>query len=447
MRCMLFFSSLIFFLPVGIIGGKWERVALEGIEVTAVDIIISDNTTEIIVGTRGEGIYRYDTLNSTVTPFYTAYLDSFELFIRNVNTVYIDYIEGLVNYYVGTDSGLCYYFFADDSSHWRTIADIPSQPVTAITGRNDTLFASTLPEIYRSYTGVAKWEPLNADSILKETGPPWLPTFTSLALNDYGELIVYASSMFTLAEPSWAGVLVSQKPGDVWLPFNGGLTASPHSLCFYRTNFSDALGNYACGTDRGVFTHKPMALSWVRLKPGILDSHRVNDLHVTTYSNSDIPEIFACTDTGAYLLSDFPQGSFDNAEWQWLDFDKKTLCAHAIPQNGNCVKFWFVGTEDGLYKYYRDDTDIQKKSVSESMEIPGVYVIDHYNGIRISRVEKVGGTMNVSLLDSRGRVAAKKSAVGESAIYLSKENISPGIYYLHIGESGNVIRRKVTVIK
>lgn len=451
MKHLLIFSISIMLLSSWIIGGEWERVALEGIEVTAIDIKTSNNFTEIIVGTNGEGIYKYDDQNSTITPFYTSYLDSFELFMRNINSVYIG-----LNCFTGTDSGLYYYFISDcltcdydyDSSGWERIYDIPAEPVTAITGRDDTIFAATRGEIYRSSNGGYQWEALNADSALPEMQR--IPYFTSLTLNEYGKMSIYAGSMSIISISPWSGVLISLNMGETWAVHNGGLippAISVYSLCFYKEIFSDTIGYYACGTDKGVFTYRPMALSWTRLKPGILDSHKVNDLFVTTYSNSDIPELFACTDSGAYLLSGFPDTPFDQAKWLFLKFNRKTFCASALPHTGNYVKYWFVGTDDGLYKYHREEVSIKEENNYVKCYKKDATVTVCNNRINIRVKSELRDAITVYLVDSRGRIIKKIQSPTSHSIHTDTKGLSRGIYIVDVKLDEKSFTQKISLVK
>ncbi len=441
MQSLYFILILICTILCSNLQADWKQIGLEGIEVTAIDV-----GYQVSIGTNGQGVYWYNDTNDLLFPLQSVLLDSFELYIRTVHSIYSyrgDYII-----FAGSDSGLISYVPSSSVPQWTRNTDIPSEPVTAITGHGDTLFAATQGEVYRSEDAGQTWKELNADSVLPSGQD--VPDFTSLAVNTINPAQVFAGSKFFGPWSSWIGVLQSSDMGETWQIHNEGLVPPAMevlSLCFFNNGIGINTDIYACGTDKGVYYYTPLLSGWQELKPGLLDTKKIYDLHVTTYSNSDIPELFACSDIGAYLLSGYPQTSFENAEWKWLDFTKKTFCASSRPQTGNYVKFWYVGTEDGLYKYFRDEAGIQQKDGQSSARLSGITVNSVNNNIIISCISKNSTINKISLFDSRGRVVLSERFRGEPAISLSKEGIIQGTYILSIETNNGIVRRKVTVVK
>ena len=449
MRTIYFRYVFIILLSLAVMsfGVEWQQIGLAGKEVTALDIDMNGPHAMVYIGTAKEGVYEYNETNGTMGPFYTGYLDTFELFIRNVNTIYRKELD----FYVGTDSGFCCYFFMDDSSHWGKSI---SHPVTAIQGNNDTLFAATKWKVYRKTPDSNSWKILNTDSAL--AGGMFVPCFTSLAVSIHPNTSVYAGSMSQISIEPWSGILMSSNLGDTWTVHNSGLippVISVHSLCFYRKNVTDKNGSFACGTNKGVYWHTATMKSWEPLQSGVLDSLKINNLHVTTYSNSDIPEIFACTDSGAYLLSAYPQSSFDDAEWHCLGFDKKTFCSAAIPQTGNYVKYWYVGTEDGLYKCYRDEAAIEKEDDKYETEhisnITDLVRLIRTNSKVYVTLPEVGNIpVSITIVSPNGKTVrflqhTIHTKGNNAAVWdLNDENgncIPAGIYLIHITMQGHYI--------
>lgn len=441
MRSHYFISILICTILCSNLQADWKQIGLEGIEVTAIDV-----GWQVSIGTNGQGVYWYNDTNDLLFPLKSVLLDSFELYIRTVHSIYSyrgDYII-----FAGSDSGLISYVPSSSVPQWTRITDIPSEPVTAITGYGDTLFATTQREVYRSEDAGQTWKALNADSVLPSGQN--VPDFTSLAVNTINPAQVFAGSKFFGAWSSWMGVLQSSDMGETWQIHNEGLVSPVMevlSLCFFNNGIGINTDIYACGTDDGVYYYTPLLSGWQELKPGLLDTKKIYDLHVTTYSNSDIPELFACSDIGAYLLSGYPQTSFENAEWKWLDFTKKTFCASSRPQTGNYVKFWYVGTEDGLYKYFRDEADIHENNSYSNAKTPGIDIrSDNYN-IIINSISENNTINRISLLDSKGRVLHSERFGGEHTVSFSKEGIIHGTYILSIETNNGIVRRKLTVFK
>lgn len=418
------------------ISAQWQQLALEGTEVTAMHI-----GSKLVVGTNGRGIYWYDDSTALLSPIYSLGVDTFELFMRRIHSIYNDN-EWMV--FAGSDSGLYSYMPSSFNPHWTRIIDIPEEQVMAVIKRDDMFLVATQREIYRSDSGGSTFQPLNADSALPAAQS--LPTFTSLAAGASNLSEILAGSMFNGSFSSWFGVLRSLDRGTTWLIHNEGLVPpvnNVYALCFFRQIFSDINGAFACGTASGVYWYPTVIENWQPLKPGVLDSRQVNDLFVSTYSNSDIPELFACTDSGAYLLSAFPQGSFDDATWRWLNYKGKTYCAQAYSQSGAYVGSWFVGTQDGLYKYSREPVLIQKIKNDDINGMPAIDIHTTRGKITIrcnTDRERLG---QITLLDVRGRAVKMFRPAENMNVIISLDGLVRGVYFLHIYSEKNHYINKI----
>ncbi|MCP4711383.1 MAG: T9SS type A sorting domain-containing protein, partial [Planctomycetes bacterium] len=352
--------------------------------------------------------------------------------------------------FAGSDSGLYTYDPLIDSSKWTKIEEIPQNVVTSLLGDfQGEMFATTGREVYRSSYGGEQWKALNADSALPAM--QFYPHFTCIATNTVlSKTHVYCGSYLTGIEESFSGVIQSNNLGDTWRVHNEGIvspTLSVFSLCFFRNKSDDPLGLFAAGTDRGIFTHTESETSWSRLKPGIIDSQKINDMCVTKYSTSGTPEIFACTDSGAYLLTAYPDSNFSNAKWAFMNYTGKTLCAHShLFMSMDLTNYWYVGTEDGLYKCHRDETPIEKNTTVVKSKKPQIIVKFINNTISIHHLQ-TNHKPNIKLLDSKGKLSKDAAHVTNSRSIINMENLGNGVYFLHFTHDNKSIVKKISFIK
>ncbi len=82
------FVAFLFSGYYSVLYAEWERIGLEGIEVTAIDVGFPHGTSVIAIGTKGKGIYLYDEENSTMKPAYsdTSILQSVGLFYYSLHS-------------------------------------------------------------------------------------------------------------------------------------------------------------------------------------------------------------------------------------------------------------------------------------------------------------------------------------------------------------------------
>jgi len=442
-KLLIFKSALWVIIASVMIFAKWEKLGLEGIQVTAIDMGEMNNSGAPIIGTNGKGIYLS---GSKIMPFYTGWLDTFELFVRTVYSVhYYSGFGAASPYFTGTDSGLCHYFYMDrDSSFWGKISEPSIESVKAIISDKDTLFIAIPHEIYKlKVWGIG--EALNIASFLP-TGQK-TPFFTSLAIGGLDNKTICAGSMLDSLVSAWTGVIVSEDNGKTWQVRNNGLippVISVYCLSFCQKSFNDTNTFFLCGTDKGIFYNTTGTNSWARFKPGVIDNREIRDLHVSYFSNSSVAEVFVCTDSGAYLLSGYPNNTIDQAEWQWLGLNKKMNCACSFVYD---AKFWLVGTDDGLYKYSRENIGIKEKSgchprmkhdIKLSMLAEKIIVYMNSPGLRKTRL---------GLFDSKGRSILKNIDFSGALAEVNTNQLPEGVYYIHLQSDDHSSLHRIVVIK
>ncbi len=424
---------VILFLVIAGYSDGWEKIGLEGKEITALG---SPSWGFVMVGTKN-GVFRYDEAADSVTPFYSAFSDTFESYIQNVNCIFTQQ----KNYYIGTNSGLCVYDSTADTVCWKKITAIPSLPVTAITGTRNTLYISTTREVYRR-DGTAPWAALNVDTILPPTTS--LPTFTSLALNTMNETRVYAGSKFVPSFSSWSGVVQSENGGEDWEILNSGLVPPARdifTLCCFQAGYGDTVNRCVCGTDKGVYWYIDSLSAWQPSKAGVLDTTKVFDISVAYVTESDNPVMFASTEHGAFLLPSFPGEEFQNEKWQDLNFNKKVLCATAKALPGQYIEYYYVGAEDGLYRYNPNTASIHHtpKGDNPVSASPVVSV----TATRI--VINAAGLQKAHLCNFRGvRIPVVVTKNGRQSI-ISRQGIANGVYILNAKTSHGIVRIKLSL--
>ncbi len=433
-------SMLMFFLlvKIAVSTAEWKRIGLEGMEVTAIDAGYISDDSMIVAGTNGEGIFGCYTNKSTAMPLYSFPLDTFESYIRTIYSVCLPENKEIV--FAGSETGLYYYELLSNSAAWIKINEIPDLPVTSITQVDDTLFASTTQKIYRSNEGKEKWEALNTGSFLPEGQQ--LPSFTSLTVDMYNRQHIYAGSEFNGSFSSWYGVLASLDMGDNWAAMNEGLPnemISVYTINIYRQRW-DSPVSYICGTEEGIYFRGETDTSWSSFDPAGINKYKINDLHVTFYSKSTISEIFACTDSGVYLLSERLTGSSD---WQ-LSLEKKAFCTKSYTINDPLE--WFAGASDGLYKFVKEEMPIfYNWEIVEISRSPISIIYDQHKIIIYNNLN-YDNKAQFYLFDSIGKVVRRIKTDTGNSVAFKTEGMTHGIYFLQVKTDENYYTRKIIII-
>jgi hypothetical protein len=332
---------------------KWELYGLKGKEITSLATGNYFGDTMLIAGTKSEGVFVQYTRTDTFSLLTRAGSDTVVPAIQSIHSLFIQQNPAIPVLWAGTDSGLYSYRFTSGMiPQWYKANGIPSEPVTAIAGINDTVFASTGAEIYKSEPGVAAWQPCSART--------WLPAMQRLS--SFNSLAMFsginAGSAMSAAMSSWWGVLNSVSGGKSWadistLPGQSEpRLASVFSLATYLPDWTKPQ-RLAAGTSTGIFW---MDTSYWQACDPQLKTAPVKHLYMSYHSKSEIADIFASTDNGICILSALVK----NGEWV-LSYSGT---AHAVLSLISIdPKEWFAATSDGVYRFTLDNAGIFPNSV------------------------------------------------------------------------------------
>jgi hypothetical protein len=290
---------------------KWEPYGLMGKEVTSLATGRYFGDTMILAGTKSEGVFVQYKRAEAFVRLVRAGVDTVVPAIHAIHALFMQTNPAIPVLFAGSDSGLYGYRFTSGLlPQWYKMNGIPSEPVMAIIGTGDTVFAATRSEIYKNGTGMAAWEPCSVRT--------FLPAMQRLA--SFSSLSIYrgvnAGSTMTAALSSWWGVLNSQAGSKSWEDISifpgqlGPRIASVFSLSVYSPIWAMPQ-RLAAGTNTGIFWVDDFDTgSWHGVDPQ-LKIAPARHLFVSYHSKSTIADIFASTDSGVCILSDL----IKNGEW------------------------------------------------------------------------------------------------------------------------------------
>jgi hypothetical protein len=332
--------TFILSLPI-LLNAEWTRQGLAGKEVTALVRVKPWTDTMLLAGTH-EGVWRKSSSDTGFTPLWDVSPSEPGASPHNIHS--LCYVGNFPRLWAGDDSGLAVYTFTSGLPPvWRRIESIPVASVTDIKGSGDTLFCSTAFEVYRSFDAGVTWSACSTRTFLPLLGN--MTSFTSLELFNG----IVAGSKFLGAMNSWQGVMESLDYGTKWtdisnFPGQEKPLGQVFDLLAYAPRFSDR-ERLLAATDAGLryfFKNDEDTGSWRAFEP---DLERVipNALSVSYFSWSLVADIWAATDSGAYMLSYRTTGS-----WVRLS-SQKTLCL--IPNRLNDPDRCYAGTDDGVWEY------------------------------------------------------------------------------------------------
>jgi hypothetical protein len=380
---------------------KWELYDLQGKEITSLATGRYFGDTMILAGTKSEGVFVQYKRTGAFSLLTRAGADTVVPAIHSIHSLFMQASPGVPALYAGSDSGLFSYRFTSGLlPQWYKSNGIPSEPVLAITGRNDTLFAATRSEIYKSGTGLATWEPCSARTFLP-VGQR-LSTFSSLSIFAG----INAGSTMSAAFSSWWGVLNSSSWGKSWTDistFPGQLEPRITSVFSFATYAPDWTKpqRLVAGTGTGIFWVDNFDTgSWHAVDPQ-LKTAPARHLFVSYHSKSTIADMFASTDSGVCILSALVK----NGEWV-LSYQGKANAV--ISLTAMDPKEWFAATSDGVYRFTLDNAGVFPGNVSSQ--------IKKYHA---------GGRSMVCSIDGRIIGAYDKSMGLPHGIYLVKQG--PGL--------------------
>jgi hypothetical protein len=330
---------------------KWEIYGLKGKEITSLATGNYFGDTMLLAGTESEGVYVQYKRTDAFRLLARAGVDTVVPAIHSIRSLFMQASPSIPALYAGSDSGLYSYRFTSGLlPQWYKANGIPTEPVMSITGRNDTLFAATRSEIYKSGTGLAAWQPCSTRNFLPAMQR--MSAFSSLSIFKG----INAGSTMSGAMSSWWGVLNSQTWGKSWEDisiFPGQLEpgiTSVFSLVSYAPDFSKPQ-RLAAGTTTGVFWVDDFDTgSWHASNPQ-LKTAPARNLYVSYHSRSTIADIFASTDSGVCILSALVK----NGEWV-LSYQGKANAVISLTSMD--PKEWFAATSDGIYKFTLDNAGV-----------------------------------------------------------------------------------------
>jgi hypothetical protein len=323
---------------------KWELYGLKGKEITSLATGIFFGDTMLLAGTKSEGVFVQYKRADSFSLLTRAGTDTVVPAIKSIHSLFMQTNPAVPVLYAGTDSGLFSYRFTSGLiPQWYKINGIPSEPVMAITGRSDTLFAATPIEIYKSGSGIAAWQPCSVRTFLPAMQR--ISAFSSLCIFKG----INAGSINSGSMLAWWGVLSSSTWGKSWedisiLPAQSSpRLSSALSLVAYAPDFSTAQ-RLAAGTSSGVFYATDFVTDiWHPCNPQ-LSIAPAKHLYVTYHTRSTIADIFASTDSGVCILSALVK----NGEWILSRPDKANAVISLTTMD---TKEWFAATSDGIYRF------------------------------------------------------------------------------------------------
>jgi hypothetical protein len=376
MQRRILLPGITMYLGAGIIATAfcdWNRIGLAGIDVTAMTTGIDvwrNNRPIVLVGTEygevcsvsgsGDSIAKYPKISSGATDKPAGAIRALCM-SDNGEVVF-----------AGTDSGL---YWANLNSAalpiWKKTEKIPSEPVTAITHNDSIYCAATITELYRSKSPFGEWMPCTVSNRLPS--PASAPHFTSLASWWYGGFA--AGSCLAAGTNAFGGVLIGGTDARQW----NNMTCVV-SQCVDSNVYSLTLGDSGklfAGTSRGIFWASEFDTgTWYALSPQ-LTAAPVNHVCVTYDSSINAREIYASTDSGAYILS--PR--INASQWERFISLKVYSMVSLTPKNSRIV---YAATQTGLWKY-NTTTGVHMRT-TKKMPIFYTTVTDVYsvNGRKIS---------------------------------------------------------------
>jgi hypothetical protein len=323
---------------------KWELYGLKGKEITSLATGIFFGDTMLFAGTKSEGVFVQYKRADTFSLLTRAGTDTIVPALKSIHSLFMQTNPAVPVLCAGSDSGLyCYRFTSGLIPQWYKISGISSEPVMAISGRNDTLFAATRSEIYKNGTGMAAWEPCSARTFLPAMQR--MSAFSSLCIFKG----INAGSTMSAAMSSWWGVLYSQSWGKSWTDVSSmPAQSSPRmtsvfSLAVYAPDFSQPQ-QLAAGTSSGVFYATDFVTDiWHPCNPQ-LNIAPAKHLYVTYHTRSTIADIFASTDSGVCILSALVK----SGEWVLSRAGKANA---VISLTSMDTKEWFAATSDGVFRF------------------------------------------------------------------------------------------------
>jgi hypothetical protein len=334
-------TSLLALLLTTACPAAFVPIGLQGDTVSAIAAGRGFGANLVIAGTPDHGVFaRYD--SSTFMNIGDPAQAGVTAGLRGVRCLL--YREDSLQLFAGTDSGLYdYHFTSGVPPAWRKVADIPSTAVTAIACQGDTLACATFREVYRR-AGASAWAACSVTTDL----PPMerLPTLTSVA---FWYQTLNTGSMGNASQFTWEGVLQTNDGGKSWMDIStlagqGYRLAPVYTLLSYSESWSAPL-RLAAGTADGIHFMVDVDTGvWRPLETQLRGAGIVRRLDLTTRTRSTLAELFACADSGAYMLSSrsgqpswqriTPLRSYGVCAWRQVDPTE-----------------WYVATADGVYRF------------------------------------------------------------------------------------------------
>ncbi len=326
------FSIII--INVIFVSAEWSRIGLENIKVTSIVGGRVFNSPMLLAGTDSLGVYSKmgDETFRLLTDFGSTTIPDG---LKNINALYLAKSIFLV---AGSDSGLYVYTFTSGVPPRWTKIDAIHQGIYAIAGVGDTIFAATRTDVYRSLDNQFNWEKCDLSFLQSKH-----PVFTSLAL--WNNSVNIGSDEWIGGSLPWVGVGNSLDFGLNWSDIsNLGGSTPLKSTVYCMSTFSDFWNlpkRLIAGTDSGIFYVEDIDTgTWHPIQPQ-LEETKTRNLYVTTTTEGAVPEIFASTDEGIFVLS-------RRTGLNWMcSLMKKTYQVTSYTK-AEPVK-WFAGTEDGVY--------------------------------------------------------------------------------------------------
>jgi hypothetical protein len=367
--------SLFLICVSGISFAKWEKIGLNGKEVTAIAATkLLGNC--LIAGTSNSGVFiRCGT--GAFAPLATPGSAQFPAGLLSRIYCLGAFNEVPTAIFAGSDSGLYQHINLFGAvPRWVKVKEIPSTQVYAITSSSNAsdtiIYSATKDDIYKSSDLGATWTACST----KKNLPPLqnMPWFTSLA-DFHG---INAGSQVGASLHSWHGVLHSSDRGKSWLDISnlpGSLAPRVNSvvtLVCYRPSFLATTRLLASTSAVGglFWTDDLDTGTWHDLEPQNKTA-AFTHIYVVYHTRSLFAELFASSDSGVSVVS--PKG-----EW-----------VVSIKGHANGVTSLdlvdptelFAAMEDGVYRYTPDPVSaihptVQATPIMQNINPSRIYTID-----------------------------------------------------------------------
>lgn len=473
MRKSVVLLAAVFFVVADLFADlEWRRVGMADTVVTSIIKINPSLETgdKYILGTKGEGVYMM--VEGEIRKLSSS--EDLEESLSGMDTADVSALAYMdENIFAATKNGVWRYPLGDFATEDGITLDeliagsawiqcrLPDGEYADIekllTGKTNYVFTCSGNRVYRGNLSTTEegseeqemeWDTLPVTGPLPEGSKN--PTFSTLAVfqNDY----IYAGSIGNLTTLSWSGIIVSEDLGESWRIWDEDITGVSELSVFKDSYQSEnptyitAVDPITSGDTNTVFMKIGESGEWREQET--LRNKSANSFYVTNTSESDMANLHAATDTGAYVYAQISIPEED--PWQLMEDSPEMVNAlSANIEHDSDYDSLYAGSDKGLYLYteFDDTTGIEEDAgVSRNRDILNrVDIIAKGSGISVSNLPP-GKMRSIRLYDIKGSLIAeeKQVSVNTQRVVLKKD-LNPGMYVLDIKAGKQSMRTKISL--